>query len=98
MSIIDKKRIIFIISRRFYYKNSERVQVSFSEQFYYIVGKYNKHTDRLTNYLVKFVLSQSAISLTILFKELIPIISSTFVRISPNHKIEHNYASNWIIK
>ncbi|MBB6624093.1 hypothetical protein H7E67_11700 [Clostridium gasigenes] len=62
------KRHFFIISSRFYCKNSECVQVAFSEQFDDITGKYNRKTDILTNYLVKFSLSQSANSLTKSFK------------------------------
>ncbi|WP_278336640.1 transposase [Clostridium gasigenes] len=96
MPIINKKTILFIISRRFYCKNLECVQVAFSEQFHDIAGKYNRKTGRLTNYLVKFVLSQSANSLTSLFKELIPISSSTFLRIAHNHEIEPNYTSTTI--
>lgn len=88
----DKKTILFIISRRFYCKNSECVQMSFSEQFDDIVGKYNRKTSRLTNYLVKFTISQSANRLT----RLIPISSSTSLRIAHNHEIKPNYTSTTI--
>jgi transposase len=94
--MIDKNTILFIISRRFYCKNSQCVQVVFSEQFDDTVEKYNRQTGRLRDYLVKFALSQSTNSLSRLFKELIPMSSSTFLRIAHNHEIESKYTSTEI--
>lgn len=91
MPMINKQTILFVIVRRFYCKNKHCSQVAFSEQFHDLFEKYHRRTTRLSNFILKLALSQTANQLSRILSDLISISSSTLLRIAKHYKIKGNY-------
>lgn len=94
--MIDKYTQLKLVARRFYCDNDDCSRKIFSEQFGGFVGRYNRITERLANYLVKIGLSQSANQSCRVIKETIPVSASSLLRLVRKHNINVSYDSESI--
>lgn len=91
LPMLDKSTKIILNSRRFFCNNPNCSRKIFSEQFKGFITRYKRTIKRLSNYLFRLGLSQSASQACRLLGRLIPISVSSILRIVKNHSINVSY-------
>ena len=96
LPLIDKYTRLMLVTRRFYCHNSECTRKIFSEQFEGFVARYKRITERLSNYLVKIGLAQSASQNYRVIKKVIPVSVSSLLRLIKNLNVNVSYDAEYI--
>lgn len=96
LPMLDKYTSLKIKARRFFCTNDSCERKIFSEEFNGFLLKYRRLTERLTDYLINFGLSQPANQVQRLLKNYIPVSSSSLLRITKNYNISVKYDAEFI--
>lgn len=96
LPMLDKYTTLTIIVRRFFCNNINCKRKIFSEQFDGFLLRYKRLTERISNYLIKLGLTQSANQVERLLKKFIPISSSSILRLTKNYNLTIKYDAEFI--
>jgi transposase len=96
LPMLDKYTRLKIMARRFFCTNDNCKRKIFSEEFNNFLLRYKRLTERLSNYIIKIGLNQSANQGQRIFKRYIPVSASSILRLTRNYNINVKYDAEFI--